>query len=49
MNNVIIEKYEGNDVSFLKGKNMMVNATEMAKPFGKMPKDWLKTQSAKDF
>lgn len=49
MNNVIIEKYEGNGVSFLKGKNMMVNATKMAKPFGKMPKDWLKTQSAKDF
>lgn len=27
----------------------MVNATEMAKPFGKKAKDWLKTQSAKEF
>lgn len=27
----------------------MVNATEMAKPFGKLAKDWLKTQNSKEF
>ena len=27
----------------------MVNATEMAKPFGKVAKDWLKNQSAQEF
>lgn len=45
-----IEKYEGYPITFEKkdGK-MMVNATQMGKPFGKQPKDWLKTQSAKDF
>ena len=26
----------------------MVNATEMAKPFGKTPKDWLRTKKSKD-
>ena len=28
---------------------MTVNATQMAKPFGKSAKDWLKTQAAKEF
>lgn len=27
----------------------MINATEMAKPFGKTTKDWLRTQQSKDF
>jgi phage antirepressor YoqD-like protein len=27
----------------------MVNATEMAKPFGKVPKDWLRTTPSKEF
>ena len=35
-----------NPVSFYNG---MVNATEMAKAFGKLPKDYLKTKSAKDY
>lgn len=52
--NVIESKtydYEGNPVSFSTPDNgvVMMNATEMAKLFGKQPKDWLKTQSAKDF
>lgn len=29
--------------------NVFVNATEMAKPFGKLPKDWLKTAPTKRF
>lgn len=41
--------FEGNNVSFRKGNCVMVSATEMAKPFGKQAKDWLKTQSTRDF
>lgn len=42
-------QYHGSNVAFeeINGK-MMVNATQMAKPFGKTPKDWLRTQQAKD-
>ena len=41
--------YEGTPVSFSKGEGVMINATEMAKPFGKMTKDWLVNQSTKDY
>ena len=47
-----IEKYEGFPITFEnKDGKMMVNATQMAKPFGhgKEPNYWLKTQAAKDF
>ena len=47
-----IEKYEGYPIAFEnKNGKMMVNATQMAKPFGhgKEPNYWLKTQAAKDF
>lgn len=42
-----IEKYEGYPIAFEKkdGK-MMVNATQMAKAFGKKPSDWLRTEQA---
>ncbi|MBK5213385.1 MAG: KilA-N domain-containing protein [Flavobacteriaceae bacterium] len=42
-------QYHGSNVAFeeINGR-MMVNATQMAKPFGKTPKDWLRTQQAKD-
>ena len=42
-----IQKYEGYPITFEKkdGK-MMVNATQMAKAFGKQPKDWLKYEQA---
>lgn len=30
-------------------KSLMVNATEMAKPFGKRPKEWLRLKSTDDF
>lgn len=36
------------DVSFLVGDEIMVNATEMAKPFDKRPETWLKSQRTKD-
>lgn len=32
-----------------KGENLMVNATEMAKPFGKLAKDWLSNKSTNEF
>lgn len=45
-----IFKYNGSDITFLSGnKEVMVNATEMAKTFGKQPSDWTKTKSAQDF
>ena len=41
--------YNGSSITFSKGYNVMVNATQMAKPFGKRPVDWLQNQQAKDF
>lgn len=41
--------YNGSSITFSKGDNVMVNATQMAKPFGKQPKHWLLNQSTKDF
>lgn len=49
MNNIQIFEYNGSPISFDNGETRMVNATEMAKPFGKQAKDWLKTQSTKEF
>ena len=40
--------YEGNPVTFQTGNGVMVNATEMAKNFGKTPKDWLRTEQSKE-
>ena len=48
MNNQVYN-YNGNNITFQLGKgDVMVNATEMAKAFGKMPKDYLRTQSAQE-
>jgi len=45
-----IFKYRGNDITFLnEGDNVMVNATEMAKSFRKLPSDWLRQKSTKEF
>ena len=42
--------YDGNNVTFAKKGNLvMVNATQMAKPFGKQPSDWTRQKSSKDF
>lgn len=49
MNTPVIYEYNGSKISFAHDENIMVNATEMAKPFGKRPVDWLKTQSAIEF
>ena len=36
-----IFQYNGSPITFQKGDNVMVNATQMAKSFGKEPKFWL--------
>lgn len=40
-----IFQYSGSPITFQKGDNVMVNATQMAKSFGKEPKFWLMSQS----
>lgn len=48
--NTEVYSYNGNDISFHSGSNnILVNATEMARPFNKTPKDYLRTQSSQDF
>lgn len=47
--NIQIFNYNGNGVTFRKGDSVMVNATEMAKPFGKLAKDWLSNKSTNEF
>jgi len=49
MNTPIVYDYKGSKISFANGENVMVNATEMAKPFDKRPAKWLELPSAKDF
>ena len=42
--------YDGANVTFARKDSItMVNATEMAKSFGKVPKDWLRTKQSKGF
>lgn len=41
--------YKGYQISFNKGENVMINATQMAKPFGKFTKDWLSNKATKEF
>lgn len=49
MNEIQKFDYEGSPISFAKGESVMVNATQMAKKFGKLAKDWLRTQQTKEF
>lgn len=44
-----IFQYNGSPISFQKGDGVMVNATEMAKPFGKRPAKWLELPSTTQF
>lgn len=47
--NTSIFNYNGNNITFRLGNgDVMINATQMAKPFGKLPKDYLKTDSSKE-
>lgn len=45
----IVRQYKGNNISFAKSNGIMVNATEMAKPFGKSTKDWMVNKSTTEF
>lgn len=47
-NQIVTFNYEGTPISFNRGDAVMVNATEMAKPFGKLPKDFLVNKSTKE-
>lgn len=49
LSNNQIFQYNGSPITFQKGDSVMVNATEMAKPFGKLAKDWLSNKSTKEF
>lgn len=48
MDGIQIFDYNGNGVTFRKGDYVMVSATEMAKPFGKRPNDYLALTSTKE-
>lgn len=41
--------YNGSKITFNKNGVVRINATEMAKPFGKLAKDWLSNKSTKEF
>jgi len=44
-----IFQYNGSDITFNSGQSVMVNATQMAKSFGKTTKDWTRLKSTKEF
>ena len=46
---IIQYSYEGTPISFSNADGVMINATQMAKPFGKQVADFLKSQQTKDF
>ena len=43
-----IFNYNGNNITFQNGDNILINATEMAKQFGKKPANWLRTEQSKE-
>lgn len=47
MDNQVFQ-YNGSPITFQIGKATMVNATEMAKPFGKKPVEWLSNKQTKE-
>ena len=48
-NSIQIFQYNGSPITFQMGDCVMVNATEMAKPFGKNASHWLRNDSTKEF
>ena len=49
MNNPVVYDYKGSQISFINGDSVMINATQMAKSFGKRVPEWTRLQSTKDF
>lgn len=45
MRTSVIYSYKGSEISFMNGDSVMINATQMAKPFGKRPNDYLSLPS----
>lgn len=41
--------YKGSEISFISGDSVMINATQMAKPFGKLVGDWVRLKSTTEF
>ena len=48
MNNPVVYNYKGSQISFINGDSVMINATQMAKPFGKRPNDYLSLPSTNE-
>lgn len=48
-NQIQIFQYNGSPITFNSGDSVMVNATEMAKPFGKSANHWLRNKSTEEF
>lgn len=48
-NALAVFSYEGNEITFKSENGVMVNATEMAKSFGKRVNDWLTNKSTREF
>ena len=48
-NQIQIFQYNGSPITFNHGDSVMVNATEMAKPFGKLVADWTRQKSTEEF
>lgn len=40
--------YDGNNITFMEDDSLMINATQMARAFGKRPNDWLRYDQAKE-
>ena len=49
MNALATFSYKGSKITFSTESGLKINATQMAKPFMKQPKDWLRLQSAQEF
>jgi hypothetical protein len=47
--NFIEKKFNTKTVLFSKNENLYLNASQIAKSFNKLPKDWLKTKETKDY
>jgi phage antirepressor YoqD-like protein len=47
--NLQVFNYQNSPITFSQDGEVMVNATQMAKPFGKLPANFLQTQQTKDF
>lgn len=49
MKEIVKFNYNGNPIQFENGNSVMINATEMAKSFGKRTSDWLNNAYTKEF